>query len=59
MVKHSAGIALHGTHSVVVGLDEEDRIGYQQRLRNEVAGILAAFVPYPGDARGHYRRVHL
>ena len=37
-----AGIDLHATNSVLVILDEEDRVLYQKRLRNELPPILAA-----------------
>jgi transposase len=52
MVKHYAGIDLHGTNSVIVVLDDEDRVRYQQRLRNELAGILAAFAPFRETLEG-------
>lgn len=45
-MKHDAGIDLHGSNSVIVILDEEDRILYQQRLRNELPEVLAAFAPF-------------
>lgn len=45
-MKSYAGIDLHGTNSVVVVLDDHDRVLYQQRLRNDLAGILAAFAPF-------------
>ena len=37
-----AGIDLHATNSVVVVLDEADRVLYQKRLRNDLALILSA-----------------
>lgn len=51
-MKSYAGIDLHGTNSVVVVLDEEDRVLYQKRLRNELAGILAAFAPLRDTLQG-------
>lgn len=51
-MKHYAGIDLHGTNSVVVVLDDEDRVRDQQRLRNELAGILAAFAPFRETLQG-------
>jgi len=51
-MKTYAGIDLHGTNSVVVVLDEEDRVLYQKRLRNELAGILAAFAPFRETLQG-------
>src|SRR2546422_4051037 len=47
-----AGIDLHANNSVVVVLDEQDHVVYQRRLRNELAGILAALVPYQGTLQG-------
>lgn len=52
MVTHDAGIDLHGTNCVIVVLDEDDRVVYQQRLRNELAGILAAFAPFRETLEG-------
>ncbi len=40
------GIDLHGANSVIVVLDEHDRVLFQQRLRNDLTGILAAFTPF-------------
>ena len=37
-MKSYAGIDLHETNSVIVVLDDDDRVLYQQRLRNELAG---------------------
>ena len=39
-MKLYAGIDLHANNSVVVVIDEEDRILYQKRLRNELGEIL-------------------
>ena len=47
-----AGIDLHSTNSVVVVLDEEDRVLYQKRLRNDLALILAALEPYRATVHG-------
>jgi transposase len=41
-----AGIDLHATNSVVVILDDADRVLYQKCLRNDLPGILAALEPY-------------
>lgn len=51
-MKSYAGIDLHGTNSVIVVLDDDDRVRYQQRLRNELAGILAAFAPFRETRQG-------
>lgn len=40
------GIDLHATNSVVVVLDDEDRVRYQKRLRNELPLIVGALEPY-------------
>ncbi len=47
-----AGIDLHANNSVVVVLDEQDHVVYQKRLRNELAEILPALVPYQGTLQG-------
>lgn len=46
------GIDLHATNSVLVVVDEEDRVLYQKRLRNELALILAALEPYQSTLQG-------
>lgn len=51
-MKYYAGIDLHGTNSVIVVLDEEDRVLYQKRLRNELAGILDAVAPFRETLQG-------
>jgi transposase len=51
-MKHYAGIDLHGTISVIVVLDEHDRVLFEQRLRNELTGILAAFAPFRETLEG-------
>jgi transposase len=51
-MKHYAGIDLHGTNSVIVVLDDDDRIHYQQRLRNELPDVLAAFAPFHETLQG-------
>ncbi len=50
-MKHCAGIDLHGTTSVIVGLDDDDRVCSQQRLPNELGRILEAFGPFRGRVR--------
>ena len=42
-----AGIELQANNSVVVVLDEADRILYQKRLHNELGALLQALAPYP------------
>ena len=51
-MKLYAGIDLHANNSVVVVSDEEDRILYQKRLRNERGEILCAFAPYHDTLQG-------
>jgi len=48
-MKLYGGIDLHSNNSVVVLLDEEDRIVYRKRLSNEAEGVLGVLEPY-GDA---------
>jgi transposase len=47
-----AGIDLHATNSVVVVLDEDDRVLYQKRLCNELALILTVLEPYRSTLHG-------
>ena len=47
-----AGIDLHATNSVVVVLDEENRVLYQKRLRNDLTLILTALAPYRVTLQG-------
>jgi hypothetical protein len=47
-----AGIDLHATNSVVVVLDEADRVLYQTRLRNDLALIISALEPYQATVQG-------
>lgn len=49
---HYVGIDLHGTNSVVVVLDDEDRVCAQQRLRNELVRILDALTPFRDTVQG-------
>jgi len=46
------GIDLHATNSVVVVLDDEDRVRYQKRLRNELPLIVGALEPYRATVYG-------
>lgn len=47
-----AGIDLHATNSVLVVIDDADRVLYQKRLRNDLPLILAALEPYRTTAQG-------
>src|SRR5574341_748639 len=47
-----AGIDLHSNNSVVVVLDERDRVVYQKRLPNDLAGIVAALSACAGNITG-------
>ena len=40
------GIDLHSSNSVVVIIDEADKIVFKKRLRNELGLIVAALAPY-------------
>jgi len=46
------GINLHATNSVVVVLDDADRVLYQKRLRNDLALIVGALEPYRATVHG-------
>jgi transposase len=46
-----AGMDLPATNSVVVILDEAERVLYQKRLRHELSLILAAVEPYRPSLR--------
>lgn len=47
-----AGIDLHATNSVLVVIDEADRVLNQKRLRNDLPRILAALEPYRTTVQG-------
>jgi hypothetical protein len=45
-MKLYGGIDLHSNNSVLVLIDEEYRVIYEKRLRNDLALILRELVPY-------------
>jgi transposase len=47
-----SGIDLHSNNSVVVVIDEADRVGYRRRLPNELAKVLEALEPYREELAG-------
>lgn len=47
-----SGIDLHSDNSMVVVSDEEDRIVYQRRLPNDLAGIVQALAPHREELIG-------
>lgn len=47
-----SGIDLHSNNSVIVVSDEEDRIVYQRRLANDLAGIVQALEPHREELIG-------
>jgi len=47
-----SGIDLHSNNSMVVVSDEEDRVVYQRRLANDLAGILRALEPHRDELIG-------
>jgi transposase len=49
---HYVVIDLHATNSVVVVLDDTDRVLYEKRLRNELPLILTALEPYRSSLQG-------
>jgi transposase len=46
------GIDLHANNSVVVLLNEQDQVRYQQRLANHLPTILEQLAPYRSDLQG-------
>ena len=51
-MKLYGGIDLHANNSVVVVINEEDRILYQKRLHNVLDEILLALAPYQAALQG-------
>jgi transposase len=47
-----AGIDLHATNSVLVVIDDADRVLYQKRLRNDLPLVLTALDPYRTTMQG-------
>ncbi len=47
-----AGIDLHANNSVVVLLNEQDQVMYQQRLTNHLPTILEQLAPYHAEIQG-------
>jgi transposase len=47
-----SGIDLHSNNSVVVVIDEADRVVYRRRLPNELAKVLEALEPYRAELAG-------
>lgn len=47
-----SGIDLHSNNSVVVVIDEADRVVYRRRLPNELGMVLEALEPYRGELAG-------
>ena len=47
-----AGIDLHSNNNVVVVTNEEDRVLYRKRLRNELEPVLKGLDPYANELRG-------
>lgn len=46
------GIDLHATNSVVVVIDDADRVLYQKRLRNDLALVLTTLEPHRATIQG-------
>lgn len=51
-MKLYGGIDLHATNNVVVLIDEQDRVVYEKRLRNDLAQILEQLAPYQASLQG-------
>src|SRR5512136_3313756 len=47
-----AGLDLHATNTYVAMIDQENKVLYQQRHRNELPAILAALDPFKKDMQG-------
>ncbi len=47
-----AGIDLHSNNSVVVILNEQDKVMYHQRLANHLPTILEQLAPYHAQIKG-------
>ena len=47
-----AGIDLHSNNHVVVVMNEEDRVLYRKRLRNELDAVLEVLTPFAQDLSG-------
>lgn len=47
-----SGIDLHSNNSVVVVIDEADRVVYRRRLPNDLAQVLEALQPYRAELEG-------
>jgi transposase len=47
-----AGIDLHSNNSVVVLLNDQDQVMYQQRLANHLSTILEQLAPYHAEIKG-------
>lgn len=45
-MKLYGGIDLHSNNSVLVLIDEEDRVVVEKRLRNDLAQMLGELAPY-------------
>jgi transposase len=51
-MKWYSGIDLHSNNSMVVVIDEADRVVYRRRLPNELAKVLEALEPYRAELAG-------
>ena len=51
-MKLYGGIDLHSNNSVIALLDEEDRVVYRRRLRNDLELVLAELEPYSDAIEG-------
>ena len=47
-----SGIDLHSNNNVVVVADQEDKVVYRKRLRNELDVVLDALAPYQEELNG-------
>ena len=47
-----AGLDLHATNTYVAMIDQENKVLYKQRHKNELPAILAALDPFKEDLKG-------
>ena len=47
-----AGLDLHATNTYVAMIDQENKVLYKQRHRNELPSIIAALDPFKKDLQG-------
>ena len=51
-MSYYAGIDLHSNNNVVVVIDEEERVRYRKRLRNDLPSVIRALAPFGNELLG-------